>query len=245
MPVDLLHILSGLSGRLLGGTHEEPRLLLKSDEQIKRWHKANRRMKWGLTDKDFARIPPRPQMTSEQRQQGYWGSALFYGFGDDGHGFSDSVLSGRRAWRRARKIRSGAIWQCQYADFDRPQDIRLRPGAPPRPKGFYWAAFHPGDQYRDMPVAKRRKELEQETGAGPEAFQLLCVTHPHLAEAMNQGRISYWALADYDIAPHGYNDFFEAPQIFCSQDTLGLGVGNVDGPYPMFAIPKIIIFREN
>ncbi len=45
--------------------------------------------------------------------------------------------------------------------------------------------------------------------------------------------------ADYDVAPHGYNDFFDALQMFCSQCILGLGIGNVDCNYPLFGIPTL------
>jgi hypothetical protein len=47
------------------------------------------------------------------------------------------------------------------------------------------------------------------------------------------------ALADYDVAPYGYNDFFDAPQLFCSNNKLGLGIGNVDRNYPLFGIPTL------
>jgi hypothetical protein len=47
------------------------------------------------------------------------------------------------------------------------------------------------------------------------------------------------ALADYDVAPYGFNDFYDAPQIFCSNQILGLGIGNVDRNYPLFGIPTL------
>jgi hypothetical protein len=46
-------------------------------------------------------------------------------------------------------------------------------------------------------------------------------------------------LADYDVAPYGYNDFFDAVQLFCSNHILGLGIGNVDQNHPLFGIPTI------
>jgi len=46
-------------------------------------------------------------------------------------------------------------------------------------------------------------------------------------------------LADYDVAPFGYNDFFDAPQMFCSNDILGMGIGHVDRNCPLFGIPTL------
>ena len=48
------------------------------------------------------------------------------------------------------------------------------------------------------------------------------------------------AFADYDVAPYGFNDFFDAMQMFCSDGILGLGIGNVDRNYPLFGIPTIL-----
>ena len=50
--------------------------------------------------------------------------------------------------------------------------------------------------------------------------------------------------ADYDVAPHGFNGFCDAVQLFCIKDILGLGIGNVDQNYPLFGIPTLR-FREN
>ena len=52
------------------------------------------------------------------------------------------------------------------------------------------------------------------------------------------------ALADYDVAPYGFGDFFDSVQIFCSEEVLGLGIGNVDFNYPLFGIPTIRLMSE-
>ncbi len=88
-----------------------------------------------------------------------------------------------------------------------------------------------------MTVSQARKSLTTDTGWGPEGFQFLAITHPHFADLMNDRKIPFMALADYDVAPYGYNDFYDAPQLFCSNDKLGLGIGNVDRNYPLFGIP--------
>jgi hypothetical protein len=56
---------------------------------------------------------------------------------------------------------------------------------------------------------------------------------------MNARKILFMAFADYDVASYGFNDFFDALQMFCSVDTLGLGIGNVDQNYPLFGIPTL------
>jgi hypothetical protein len=90
-----------------------------------------------------------------------------------------------------------------------------------------------------MTVSQVRKTMTNFTGWGPEGFQFLSITHSHFANLMNERKIPFMALADYDIAPYGYNDFFDAPQMFCSNNTLGLGIGNVDRNYPLFGIPTL------
>jgi len=52
------------------------------------------------------------------------------------------------------------------------------------------------------------------------------------------------AFADSDVAPYGFNDFFDCLQMFCSNDTLGLGIRNVNGNYPLFGTP-LLRFPEN
>jgi hypothetical protein len=56
---------------------------------------------------------------------------------------------------------------------------------------------------------------------------------------MNQRKIPFMALADYDVAPYGYNDFFHAPQLFCGNKILGLGIGHLDRNDPLFGIPTL------
>jgi len=120
----------------------------------------------------------------------------------------------------------------------------LRPGAPPRPKGFYYTKFQPGKKFQKLTVAQVLKGIDCDTGCGPEGIQFLTVTHPHFARMMDQQRIPFMAFADYDIAPYGYNDFFDAIQMFCSNGTLGLGIGNIDKNYPLFGIPTLRFYPQ-
>ena len=214
-------------------------LILPVQKQIKAWHKANRKMGWGIRDEEFHHMEEPPPMTEADRREGYIGAVLCYGFGDDGTGHSDAVLSGKVAWEYAQKRWWKKTWQCEYIDFNKADHIRLRPGAPPRPKGFYYAKFQAGEKLQLLTVSQARKNFRNETGLGPEGVQFLTITHKHFQDLMNERKIPLMALADYDVAPYGYNDFFDAAQMFCSNDVLGLGIGNVDQNYPLFGIPTI------
>lgn len=216
-------------------------IILEMKEQIRVWRRTDRKMGWGIDNEEFGVLEaslPLP-LTDRDRKQGFIGSVLFYGFGEDEHGNSDAVLSGKLAWEYAIKRRRGKTWQCEYVDFNKPEDIRLRPGAPARPKGFYYAKIQPGKKFIAMTVSQLRKKFTSDTGWGPEGFQFLSITHPHFADLMNERKLPFMALADYDVAPYGYNDFFDAPQLFCSNNELGLGIGNVDRNYPLFGIPTL------
>jgi len=77
------------------------------------------------------------------------------------------------------------------------------------------------------------------TGCAHEGLQFLIITHPHFQRLMDDRRHPFMAFADYDVAPYGYYDFFDAMQMFVSNGILGLGIGNVDRNYPFFGIPTI------
>ena len=218
-------------------------LILPMQEQINAWRKASRKMDWAITDDEFDTLEALPPLSHEDRIQGFKGAVLFYGFGGKEPGSSDPILSGQKAWEYACKIRKPNVWQCEYVDFNKPENIRLRPGAPVRPRGFYWAMLHPGERYINMTISQIRKKLETSTGCGSEGFQLLAVTHTHFADLMTERKMPFMALADYDVAPHGFNDFYDAPQLFCSNNILGLGIGNVDRNYPLFGIPTLKFYH--
>jgi len=213
--------------------------ILTLPEQLKAWRMANRKMGWNIPQAEFDKQDIAPLSTDSGLNQGFIGTALFYGFGDDGSGNSNAVLSGQLAWDYGRKHRHGKTWQCEYVDFDKSEDIRLRPEAPPRPRGFYYASLQPGKHLVNLTVSQLRKRLGNVTGWGPEGFQFLTITHAHFADLMTERKIPFMALADYDVAPYGFNDFYDAPQIFCSNNILGLGIGNVDRNYPLFGIPTL------
>ena len=218
--------------------------ILSLPEQVTYWQKANRKMNWGIKGDEFDKLKalPPPVLTDADQQAGFIGTVLFYGFGDDNAGHADVVLSAQLVWEYARRRRKGKTWQCEYINFEKRENIRLRPGAPVRPKGFYYAGLQLGQRYVHMTVSQLRNKLSRHTGCGPEGFQLLTVTHPHFADRMTERNLPFMALADYDVAPHGFNDFNDAPQLFCSNHILGLGIGNVDRNYPLFGIPTLKLY---
>jgi len=213
--------------------------ILPLEDQIRAWRRASKRMDWGIRRDEFQAIGTPPSLTGGDTAEGFVGIALFYGFGDDGSGHSDAVLSGKRAWLHACKYMKDRVWQSPYVDFDRPDAFRLRPGAPPRPKGFYFAKVQTGSRFQTTTVSRIRRAFDSFTGWGPEGFQFMCITHPHFADLMSRRKTPFMALADYDVAPYGFNDFFDVPQLFSSNRILGLGIGNADRNYPGFGIPVL------
>lgn len=149
-----------------------------AERQVKAWRKANRRMKWGIADLEFSQIPEPPKLSERDLTDGFYGVILSYGFGSDGFGNADSVLSGKLAWDYALKRRRGRSWQCQYIDFNQKDHFRLRPGAPPRPKGFYFTKFNSGERYKSLTVSGFIRRLNGDTACGLEGIQFLTITHP-------------------------------------------------------------------
>ena len=92
---------------------------LSLKEQIENWDRANKKMSWGIRDLEFANLAGARShvFTDDDRDWGFNGIALFYGFGDDGRGNSDSVLSGKLAWEYAINSGKNKTWQCGYIDF--------------------------------------------------------------------------------------------------------------------------------
>jgi hypothetical protein len=136
-----------------GRLEERTNLILPLAKQIKAWRKANQKMAWSIPKDAFDQIDALPELTEDDQRAGFIGVILSYGFGHDGCGNSDTVLSGKLAWEYACKRRRIKTWQCQYVDFNKMEDIRLRPGAPARPKGFYFAKFQPGKKFQSLKVS--------------------------------------------------------------------------------------------
>ena len=227
--------------RLLAPRKDESRgpFMIPVDEQIRAWRRANKKMNWEIGEKEFQGIGSPPLLTDGGPDQGFAGAAIFYGFGDDGTGHADAVLSGKTAWDYACRRLKHKAWQSPYIDFDKPDSLRLRPGAQPRPKGFYFGKIIAAERLQKMTVSQVRGYFDSVTGFGPEGLQLLCITHTHIAYMMSERKTPFMILADYDVAPYGYRDFFDTLQIFSSNRILGLGIGNIDQNYPGFGVPAV------
>jgi hypothetical protein len=229
-------LISALLKRHLFSSKSANGFIRRPGAQIRAWKRANRKMGWRIPEEAFARIGEPLEITDQERGDGFVGPALFYGFGDDGQGHADAVLSGKLAWEyavRSRKWRGGT-WTCGYVKFDDSQFMRLREGTRPRPPGFYFSKVQLGGKYHRMSVERVRKQLGDEVGFGPEGIQFLAITHPHYIKMMDGGDIPFIFLPDYDVAPHGFGDFFDAPFLLATGNRLGLGVGNVSRPYPKY-----------
>jgi hypothetical protein len=217
--------------------------VLSLEKQVLAWYRANQKMAWGIQDVEFEMLNASlsHKISDDDRVFEFIGTALFYGFGDDGQGNADSTLSGKLAWEYAGKHRKNNTWQCGYLDFRKPENIHLRLGAAIRPKGFYFAKIQLGQKYLGKSVSQVRQSLKMETGWGAEGLQFLLITHFHFADLMDEQKIPFMMLADYDVTFQGLNDFSKVPQIFCSNKRIGLGIGNVDYNYPPFGIPTLQI----
>jgi len=196
-------------------------------------------MAWDIHEAEFHRIGAPPLLTEKDRRDRLVGVILCYGFGHDGHGNADAVLSGRLAWEYACKRRRMKTWQCEDIHFDRSDHFRLRLEAPPRPKGFYFSKLQTGERYLNLKVSQLLTRLDDQTCCGPEGIQLLTITHPHFTGMMNDGKMPFMAFGDYHVAVRGPGDFSDAVQMFCRQGVLGLGIGKVDLNYPLFGIPTL------
>jgi len=212
------------------------KVILGPKAQIRAWRKVNQTMGWGIREDEFDAIGQPPEMTDKDRKDGFVGVVLSYGFGDDGHGHADAVLSGKVAWEYAvkRRKRIGGTWKCEYVRFDDPKFIRLRENTSPRPRGFYFRKVQLGKKYHNLSVQRVRKELDNDIGFGPEGIQFLAITHPHYIKMMDGHDIPFISLPDYDIAPHGFGDFYDAPFLLATRNVLGMGVGNVSRPYSRY-----------
>jgi hypothetical protein len=225
-------------------TENSGNLILPVSEQVDAWKRTQKKMSWNIKREEFDLIGEPPSLTENDADSGFAGIALFYGFGDDDKGRADCVLSGKKAWEYALRRLKGRAWQSPHFNFERTDTVRLRPGAPHRPRGFYFAKLDLGGHSTASSVSTMRKRFDSVTGLAHEGFQLLCITHTHLPDLMSKRKIPFMALADYDVAPHGFNDFFDVPQLFSSNGILGLGIGNMDYNYPGFGIPVMRLDLE-
>jgi hypothetical protein len=181
--------------------------------QIKIWRQVNKSCNFGISEEAFMKIPNAPELTEKDKLDGFVFVALFYGFGDDGKGNANLQESGEKSWEMVKQI---------YDDAkpDRPQfkekRLRLRPGAEPRPQGFYWkkVLFGTGD-YQGKSVDDARKMFPKgDTGGSFEGIQLAHNISAYFMAVMNGKDKPYIDLADYDVvSPYGDSDVSESPYL--------------------------------
>ncbi len=184
--------------------------------QIWRWKEANEKYNLEIPEEAFGSVPVAPKLTEDEKFYGFTAVGLFYGFGDDGEGNADILESARKSWEVAEKVYSESS-KGDYIKFERGW-MRLRPGAPSRPRGFYWKKIRFGGlgrEYESMNELRKVFFEEGQTGVGAEAFQLIAIIAPEYVE---EERNSIWKLfemsiADIDIAPEGDFNFYGVPAI--------------------------------
>ena len=128
-------------------------LILPIDREVKAWRKANQKMGWGIDEKEFEDLPEPPAITQSESEQGYMGTVLFYGFGDDGSGNSDSVLSGKVAWEYAKKTGGEKRGSVNISTLIDPTIFGSGPGHQPDPEdsileNLGWEIDTPHPRYR-------------------------------------------------------------------------------------------------
>lgn len=212
---------------------------ISPDLQVDAWRRSNHRMGWGISDAAFHAITTPPELTKEDHADEVAAVVLFHGFGDDGTGNADAVASGRLAWEATRRNRKGRIWTCEHLDFKEPGCLRLWPGARPRPKGFYWGKVHTGSRYQTFSAAEFRARHQEESALSLEGLEMVAVTHSHMAPSIGSPGFPAMSLADYEVAPYGFGDYFDVPHLFFTNGLLALGLGHVDRNYPAFGIPTV------
>uniref|UniRef100_A0A7C4M0S7 Uncharacterized protein n=1 Tax=candidate division CPR3 bacterium TaxID=2268181 RepID=A0A7C4M0S7_UNCC3 len=197
-----------------------------SEVQIKRWKEANEKGKLGIPEEAFGSILDAPELTEKDKQDGFIGACLFYGFGDV-NGKADPLASGENSWEYAKLVHKKNA-QSEYVKF-KEKWMRLRPEAKPRETGFFWRKVILGTgDYQGKCVRDSRKMFhEGDTGMAFEGIQLLAVIIPDYVEQMNGKDKPYIDLADYEVAPYGDSVFYEAPCLDLGGGRLGIGSGHV------------------
>jgi hypothetical protein len=196
------------------------------ERQIELWKEANQRGNLGISKEEFASIPETPKLTEKDKVDGFVGTGLFYGFGTNGRGIADIILSGKISWEYIDKF-----YRCSgvsdYIDF-RWSRMGLRPGAWSRPKGFFWKKVHLGQKYRKCARDDRKLLPEGDTGASFEALQLAGILIPEYIPQMNGKDKPFWDMIDYNIMPAPDSNIFRSLHLSTCCDGITLFRAPVD-----------------
>ncbi len=205
--------------------------------QLKKWRELNEWIKKHFS-KDAIAEASFSDIAGKFEGQGPR-SLLFYGFGDNGAGQSDPLLTGHIfvTYLTGKYPNERSRYVDFYPpppdparfDFYRPK-VKMRDGAAARPKGFYikevlekdyaegigatYAHLSPGDVRKLSPW-----------GWGPEGFQFLAVEEGYVDLLIGK-KVTMFTLGDYAIAPYGESDYYSTVFLGTSRNKLEIGVTN-------------------
>jgi len=230
-----------------GGSSSVSYMDLSAKAQVEQWRTVN-----GWIEKRFSahRIPDAALAHVESSVCAEWApqSCLFFGFGDDGKGNADPILTGHIfvTYLSEKYPNEKSRFVDFYPpppdparfDFYRPK-MKMRDGAADRPQGFYVKALLPGDAeggigmtHKALSPADIRKLSPW--GWGPEGFQFLAI-HEGYVQRLTDKKAPAFVLGDYAIAPYGGNEYYSAPILGAVRGRLEIGITNVRDNIPKYA----------
>lgn len=216
------------------------------EKQLQKWREINDWIK-----KQFAKeaIQEEAFKEAEGKIKGLTNkSRLFYGFGDDGQGNADPMLTGHMFVNYLtgkfpnEKSRFVDFYPSppdpSRFDFYRPK-IKMRDGAAPRPKGFYIKELLPKDleegigaTHKNLSPADVRKMSPW--GWGPEGFQFLAI-EPEYVQLLLDRKVPFFVMGDYAISPYGEGDHFSSFFLGSDRGRLDIGLTNSRDNIPKYA----------
>jgi len=207
------------------------------EEQVRKWKGLNEWLSKAFA-KEAISDSAWPQIEAKAKGLGRE-SRIFYGFGNDGQGNSDSLLTGHIFLTYL--LKKFPYEKSRFVDFYPPapdakrfefyqSKIKLREGAAPRPRGFYVKELLPKDLEGGIGAAhKGRSPAEIRKLSpwcfGPEGFQFLALEEPYVA-LLRERRVPFFVLADYAISPFGEGDHYSTIFFGSDRDRLDIGVTN-------------------
>jgi hypothetical protein len=216
------------------------------EQQLKQWRDLNEWLK-----KSFAKeaIPEEAFSGVQSKLKGL-GSAsrIFYGFGDNGQGQADPLLTGHvfLSYLTEKHPNERSRFVDFYPsppdpsrfDYYRPK-IKLREGAAPRPKGFYIKELLPKDLEAGIGAAhKGRSPADVRKlspwGWGPEGFEFLALEEGYV-KLLLEKKVPFFVLSDYAVSPYGESDFSSTFFLGTDRGRLEIGVTNARDNIPKFS----------
>ena len=219
---------------------------LHPKQQLEKWKTLNEWLK-----KEFPKevIPDALFQAEEGRLSGLsTKDRLFFGFGDDGTGNADPIVSGHLFVTYLAKHYPHE--QSRFVDFyPAPPNpvsfdfyrpiIKLREGAAARPKGFYTKSLLEKDytdgigaEHKALSPADVRKRSPW--GWCFEGFQFLAIEEAYTKLLLDQ-KVATFVLGDYAVSPYGTTDFSSTILLGHFRGKLEIGVTNTRDNIPKYA----------